>query len=250
MIRLFRKIRQRLLSESNYAIYMLYATGEIFLVVVGILIALQIDKWNEGRELNKERIDLVYALISDFEVTQTRASTAAQEMNDIDQSMLTFMRLAVSKNTHISVDSIRLLANSSFGQVFFQPALSSYETAIATGSIGLLKSQLLTEAFSEFKVAYDNYLLHVDLAGQMMYMGSWWEIRKALGSLHALGNLDNFFLPEDYILSDAEYRQFIARKEIYAAFENMQWIYRNIEESLTDLNKRTNKVLEELNSLL
>ena len=55
MIRLFRKIRQKLLSDNNYGIYILYASGEIILVVIGILLALQIDNWNdERRELTKE----------------------------------------------------------------------------------------------------------------------------------------------------------------------------------------------------
>ena len=53
MIRLLRKIRQNLLSKSNYGQYILYATGEIVLVIIGILLALQIDNWND---LRKERI--------------------------------------------------------------------------------------------------------------------------------------------------------------------------------------------------
>jgi len=51
MIRLFRKIRNQLLSEKSYSIYMLYAAGEIVLVMVGILLALQIDNWNENNKI-------------------------------------------------------------------------------------------------------------------------------------------------------------------------------------------------------
>jgi hypothetical protein len=47
MIKFFRKIRQRLLSENRLGKYFLYAIGEIVLVVIGILIALQINNWNE-----------------------------------------------------------------------------------------------------------------------------------------------------------------------------------------------------------
>jgi hypothetical protein len=54
MIRLFRKIRHKLLSENSYGIYILYASGEIVLVMVGILIALQIDNLNE-RQKNKQQ---------------------------------------------------------------------------------------------------------------------------------------------------------------------------------------------------
>ena len=53
MINFFRKIRQKLLSENKFSIYMLYAIGEIVLVVIGILIALQINNWNEFK---KERV--------------------------------------------------------------------------------------------------------------------------------------------------------------------------------------------------
>lgn len=49
MIKFFRKIRQKLLSENNFNKYLVYAIGEIVLVVIGILIALQINNWNQKR---------------------------------------------------------------------------------------------------------------------------------------------------------------------------------------------------------
>ncbi len=52
MIKFFRKIRQNLLSENKFSKYLIYAIGEIILVVIGILIALQI---NNSNELNKQR---------------------------------------------------------------------------------------------------------------------------------------------------------------------------------------------------
>ena len=56
MIKFFRKIRQRLLIENNLSKYLIYAIGEIILVVIGILIALQVNNWNEERKLNKLEI--------------------------------------------------------------------------------------------------------------------------------------------------------------------------------------------------
>jgi len=50
MIKFFRHIRKRLLSEGNTGKYLKYAIGEIVLVVIGILIALQINNWNERRK--------------------------------------------------------------------------------------------------------------------------------------------------------------------------------------------------------
>lgn len=69
MIKFFRKIRQKLLTENKFRKYLLYAIGEIILVVIGILIALQINNWNETRKLKNEEIkilkELKSALISD-----------------------------------------------------------------------------------------------------------------------------------------------------------------------------------------
>lgn len=50
MFRFFRTLRHRLLAENRAGKYLLYALGEIMLVVIGILIALQIDTWNEARK--------------------------------------------------------------------------------------------------------------------------------------------------------------------------------------------------------
>lgn len=53
MIKFFRHIRQKLLQENRFTKYLLYAIGEIVLVVIGILIALQINNWNESQKERK-----------------------------------------------------------------------------------------------------------------------------------------------------------------------------------------------------
>lgn len=59
MIKFFRKIRYDLMEKNKTGKYLKYAIGEIVLVVIGILIALQINNWNEKRlEINQEKITL------------------------------------------------------------------------------------------------------------------------------------------------------------------------------------------------
>ncbi len=53
MIKFFRKIRQKLLAENKVRRYLIYAIGEIILVVIGILIAIKINNWNEAQQKEK-----------------------------------------------------------------------------------------------------------------------------------------------------------------------------------------------------
>ncbi|MEB2782342.1 hypothetical protein U3A58_18275 [Algoriphagus sp. C2-6-M1] len=68
MIKFFRKIRQRLLTEGNLKRYLIYAIGEILLVVIGILIALQINTWNEWRKDRIKEENILHDLAKNIEI--------------------------------------------------------------------------------------------------------------------------------------------------------------------------------------
>jgi len=67
MIKFFRKIRQNLLNEGKTTRYFKYAVGEIILVVVGILIALQINTWYEKQKLKAQEIILLQNFILELD---------------------------------------------------------------------------------------------------------------------------------------------------------------------------------------
>jgi len=69
MIKLFRNIRKNLLKEGKTANYLKYAIGEIVLVVIGILLALQINNWNENRKLQKEELKLLHDIKANLKAT-------------------------------------------------------------------------------------------------------------------------------------------------------------------------------------
>jgi len=66
MFRFFRKVRQRFIANKNVRRYLLYAFGEILLVVVGIVIALQIDNWNEWRQEREDEQVVLQQLRDDY----------------------------------------------------------------------------------------------------------------------------------------------------------------------------------------
>lgn len=95
MIKFFRKIRQKLLSENKFSKYFLYAIGEVILVVIGILIALQINNWNEQRKLKQQQKVILKALHTDFKTNKTLISGGIKKHKyhkDIGLTWINLMR--------------------------------------------------------------------------------------------------------------------------------------------------------------
>ena len=76
MISLLRRIRQKLIASGSVTKYLLYAIGEILLVVIGILIALQVNNWNEENKSSAEEQLLLVNLRTDFQ-------TRLDELNEL-----------------------------------------------------------------------------------------------------------------------------------------------------------------------
>ena len=79
MIKFFRKMRLRLLSKNKYSKFLIYAIGEIILVVIGILIALQINNWNENTKSLKIEKTYYCKIAEDLQV----------DIRNIDSSLVT-----------------------------------------------------------------------------------------------------------------------------------------------------------------
>ncbi|MDF0717405.1 DUF6090 family protein [Muricauda sp. 334s03] len=117
MIKLFRNIRKKLLSEGKTANYLKYAIGEIVLVVIGILIALQINNWNEHRkELQKESV-IVKELYKELQQNLKATTKHRQQIEEINQEVLFLL--------NISDDSLKLLTNEDLNQHIFNSSLIS-----------------------------------------------------------------------------------------------------------------------------
>lgn len=72
MIKLIRGVRQNLVMEGNIKKYLLYAIGEILLVMIGILLALQVNNWNQNRIDNKKEKKALVDLYEQFKLNQQR----------------------------------------------------------------------------------------------------------------------------------------------------------------------------------
>ncbi|MEM6893175.1 MAG: DUF6090 family protein [Bacteroidota bacterium] len=79
MSKFFRRYRQQFFQENRFTKYLLYALGEIILVVIGILIALQINTWNEGRKAQEELTSILKSIAKDLETDAEAIQFVLQE---------------------------------------------------------------------------------------------------------------------------------------------------------------------------
>lgn len=80
MITFFRRIRQSLIGEGNFPKYLLYAIGEILLVVVGILIALQVNNWNESKAQKSQEAVYLQFILDDLVLQKDQNRTQRTAM--------------------------------------------------------------------------------------------------------------------------------------------------------------------------
>ncbi|SIO01246.1 DUF6090 family protein [Algoriphagus halophilus] len=93
MISFFRKIRQKLLAQNRVTRYLAYAVGEILLVVIGILIALQVNNWNEERKNNKIREVFRSSLKKDLQADTSYLKATIQKLQLESEQLTQFKSL-------------------------------------------------------------------------------------------------------------------------------------------------------------
>ncbi len=143
MIKFFRKIRQSLLAEGKFKQYLKYAIGEIVLVVVGILIALQVNNWNSDRKQQKETTENLKALKVDLQKDIEGLTEYIKYLHkDIDRSEGLKRRL---ENPLANLDTLIHIARYEFYPFYdITPGFNTntFNSLTASGAIQLLDTAL------------------------------------------------------------------------------------------------------------
>ena len=118
MFKFFRKIRQDLLNKGKTAKYLKYAIGEIILVVIGILIALQINNWNENRKdrikENQILVDLKKSLGADIENQLIPNMVQIEQDRSNIESIIQTLQIKLPFNDSIAKSFRSLMFSKSF----------------------------------------------------------------------------------------------------------------------------------------
>ena len=167
MIKFFRKIRQNLLMENKTSRYFKYAIGEIVLVVIGILIALQINTWNENRVTQAHTNTILKNLISEFESNKTNLKSSIDKISGVINALDSVLILMNDKKINISNDNFEILLEKTFTTPSWTPSSYVLEEMKASGDLanidnnqlkqGLFKWERDFSAMKSIEKGYDRY---------------------------------------------------------------------------------------------
>ena len=181
MLRLLNQFKREQLKEGKIKSFLLYTVGEVFLVVIGILIALQIDNWNrekvEQKEL-KEYLIKVAGNVSEDIVLASSNLQRRKELSEISKSTL----LKIIMNGKMELTDI-YRSNEIFVDFQFIPKKSGMESLTNAGFINELDQSGLDSLLFEY------YLIVEDLDREERSFNGFIE------SMEAKAYVQNNFLP-------------------------------------------------------
>ncbi len=207
MIIIFKKIRERLIQTGKVQKYMLYAIGEILLVVVGILIALQVNNWNENRVLkNKEQMYL-RLLLDEAEVNVSYISSQHDAFHENIEEIKKTAAYLANKKVPEGADSLFAINIERLG---FYPSLtpfrSIYDEVVAAGILQIIQSDSIkfatnlffsnADTFSEdldfFRVTYDSPIDYALPHFKTIYDSTSWNLVRREADFNKLVENDLF----------------------------------------------------------
>ncbi len=247
MIKFFRRIRQKLLSENKFSKYLLYAIGEIILVVIGILIALQINNWNESRKQDSKTKHLIERLKKETQENIQSISYGIELAEKANSDIITLIQMfgeSVDESHIATMDSLMIMFTSDYTLGL---NLNTLIEARDNGEISLIKSDSLRARL--YQLASINNLViereKIANGDNNSYLVPFLYKNTNRRSIHSKvfnTNKNKIGLSKleatNYatLLSNREFENLVNSRFNYS--EELTSIYKNVKSFLIDLNQR------------
>lgn len=152
MLRFFRILRKKLIDDGHIRKYFWYALGEILLVVIGILIALQINNWNEKRKLHASEQEIIAALTIEFESNLSLLYQAIDELEfNMDQvrNLGEFTGPETPDFNEADISDLMVLIFKY--STNYEPYTGTIDEVINSGKLSIIENQNIRSGLSMFK---------------------------------------------------------------------------------------------------
>ncbi|WP_223033719.1 DUF6090 family protein [Hanstruepera marina] len=192
MIKFFKQIRRNLLKDGKTGKYLKYAIGEIVLVMIGILLALQVNNWNEGRK----RLQTEKHYLNELKIEFTNNFNEVNRVMGKNQlnldNALKIANHETSDSTILSNSEFnRLLFYAILGEIQYRPSPGVLNGLLNAGKLEVIRNKALRSKLS----SWDGILLKVRFQEEEHSILRY----KLLNIVYAKGNFRNGFSDTDYI---------------------------------------------------
>ena len=212
MPKIFRTARKENAKGNNISSYLLYAVGEIALVMIGILLALQVNNWNENRRNKKALQSILNTVANDLKTDTTRAGNVVQFYDTIKKKSDLIIERKLNRNNHEECPSCRSLVS------IYQPFIiqkKGFELLEKYSNNNEVKNDTLVNNITRF---YNSFSLIIDdsntfikeevLKNIEFFKQKDWFVEWSLGQ--TTDEMIIFFTESD------EYRKMVAANDILA----------------------------------
>ena len=149
-MKFFRKIRQKLFAENKFSKYLLYAIGEIILVVIGILIALAINNYNQERSLRYKEQVYLEGLREEFQTSKLKLKELIQVNRNNYSGAKKLVQLSANNDTTSEEEFSEILYSTFSFDISFNPNNSLLNEMINSGSLKDIQNRELRERLTNW----------------------------------------------------------------------------------------------------
>ena len=144
MLKFFRKIRKNLIEQDNVRKYLLYAIGEILLVVIGILIALQINNWNDSKKQYRADIEFLNNMRGEIILDTLALSNQIRWYNELNSNIRTSL-IMIDTSEVLNEEQINHISKALAEAEYLLPVQKNVDRnglMVASGSVKRLNQDL------------------------------------------------------------------------------------------------------------
>ena len=244
MIKFFRKIRQKLLSENKFSKYLIYAIGEIILVVIGILIALSINNWNENKKSRDSEKLLLTSLKEEFNFNLNELEKTKNRIDNSTYQLKELLNLFGTNADSISIGYLDKLIYDGLWGPTLDSNLDVFNSIYDNGKMDLITNPKLNEML----LSWGSKMKDFEQAETSMSTNLNRNVMPKMEKLIALRNPENFGnikgLKSSKLLTDN--RKILTNLEAENVFFNHLWELENVASLYPNLSSSIEEIIEEL----
>jgi hypothetical protein len=221
-LKIFRSTRQDQVKEKKFGSYLLYAIGEIILVMIGILLAMQVNNWNENRKKNDQLNSILSTVAIDLKTDTIRANLVVQFYDTIKKKTDLIIQRKLNRKNYQTCPECRSIAS------IYQPFIvqkKGYELLENFSDNNEMKNDTLVNTITRF---YNSFGLLIDDSNVFIkeevfknierFKQEDWFVEWSLGE--TTDKMVLFFYEGD------EYRKIVAANDILAGKNHKSFVKR------------------------